>query len=144
MTICKINFFPFRDPNIIVTAGLLKESSVRIWDIRTLNSKVGPLATLEHNAGVNAARFNPTDGTKLMTSDQDSEIRVYPFQSSILGEPEPIIINQYHRQFQHLTPYEYLNIRMRAKSIIYVINPCTSFVSLFVLGLRQSGIRWRI
>jgi WD40 repeat protein len=99
--------FFIRDPNIFVTGGLdNKNVPVKIWDIRKLNNKT-PLLSLEHKSGVNVARFNPIDGTKLLTSDQDNEIRVYTLHSSsdslVENLGQPIIIKHHHKQFQHIT-----------------------------------------
>lgn len=48
-----------------------------------------------------SAYFNPTDSTKLLTTDQRNQIRVYC--SYDWSKPYQIIIHP-HRQFQHLTP----------------------------------------
>lgn len=48
-----------------------------------------------------SAYFNPTDSTKLLTTDQRNEIRVYC--SYDWSKPDQIILHP-HRQFQHLTP----------------------------------------
>lgn len=47
------------------------------------------------------AYFSPTDGAKLLSTDQRSEIRVY--SSSDWTKPQHLIPHP-HRQFQHLTP----------------------------------------
>jgi WD40 repeat protein len=86
---------------MFVTAGLDKKGPVKIWDIRKLNLH-SPIMTLLHDTGVNVARFNPTDGTKLLTSDQGEEIRIYDLKDS--SAEKPIIIKHPHKQFQHITP----------------------------------------
>lgn len=56
------------------------------------------------------AYFNPLDCTKLLTTDQYDQIRVY--SSSDWSKPQHIIQHP-HRQFQHLTPIKvcfFLNI----------------------------------
>lgn len=98
-----------RDPNFFVTASIETANTrgagpVKIWDMRMLlGEKPRPLLTLDHNVGVNLARFNPTNGSQLLTSDQDNQIRVYPFTPSLTGNPKPIIIEHRHKQFQHIT-----------------------------------------
>lgn len=47
------------------------------------------------------AYFNPLDSTKLLTTDQQDQIRVY--SSCDWSKPQQIIQHP-HRQFQHLTP----------------------------------------
>lgn len=48
-----------------------------------------------------AAYFNPSDCSKLLTTDQHDQIRVYA--SCDWTKPQQIIRHP-HRQFQHLTP----------------------------------------
>lgn len=47
------------------------------------------------------AYFSPTDGAKLLSTDQHNEIRVY--SCSDWTKPQHLIPHP-HRQFQHLTP----------------------------------------
>merc|ERR1711971_1462540 len=58
------------------------------------------LQTLEHDKPVNSAYLSHVDGTRLLTTDQHSQLRVYkgPFWNLDRILPHP------HRQFQHLTP----------------------------------------
>ena len=58
------------------------------------------LQSLEHKKAVNSAYFSHVDGTRLLTTDQHSELRIYkgPFWDLERVLPHP------HRQFQHLTP----------------------------------------
>ena len=98
----KVSFIRFspREPWLFVTASI--DHTVKIWDIRTLGGKEKPdcLQCLEHEKGVNNAEFSNVDGTRLLTTDQHSQLRIYRSPhwtlESVLPHP--------HRQFQHLTP----------------------------------------
>uniref|UniRef100_A0ACB8G3P7 DNA damage-binding protein 2 n=1 Tax=Sphaerodactylus townsendi TaxID=933632 RepID=A0ACB8G3P7_9SAUR len=83
---------------LLATASV--DQTVKIWDLRKIKDKSCYLYTLPHDKGVNAAYFSPTDGSKLLTTDQHSEIRVY--SSSDWSKPQHLIPHP-HRQFQHLT-----------------------------------------
>ncbi|KAL2092976.1 hypothetical protein ACEWY4_010288 [Coilia grayii] len=76
------------------------DSTVKLWDLRNLKDKKSFLHEMQHNKPVNSAYFNPTDSSKLLTTDQFDEIRVYT--SSDWSKPEHIIQHP-HRQFQHIT-----------------------------------------
>lgn len=77
------------------------DHSVKLWDLRSLTDKNGFLHSLPHEKAVNAAHFNPLDCTKLLTTDQYDQIRIYA--SSDWSKPQQVIQHP-HRQFQHLTP----------------------------------------
>ncbi|XP_005159091.1 DNA damage-binding protein 2 isoform X1 [Danio rerio] len=77
------------------------DATVKLWDLRNIKDKNSYIAEMPHEKPVNAAYFNPTDSTKLLTTDQRNEIRVY--SSYDWSKPDQIIIHP-HRQFQHLTP----------------------------------------
>ena len=103
--VTNIEFSP-REPWLFATTSI--DNSVKIWDIRNLTDaeddtkprKDRYLQSLEHDKPVNAAYFSHVDGTRLLTTDQHSQIRVYrgPFWDLERILPHP------HRQFQHLTP----------------------------------------
>ncbi|XP_023339508.1 DNA damage-binding protein 2 [Eurytemora carolleeae] len=61
--------------------------------------KTSTLAVLEHDLPVNSAFFSSMSGDKLLTTDQNSQIRVYQGPGWDLAR----IIPHPHRQFQHLT-----------------------------------------
>ncbi|KAG5274064.1 hypothetical protein AALO_G00158770 [Alosa alosa] len=83
---------------LLATASV--DSTVKLWDLRQLKDKKSFLHELQHNKPVNSAYFNPTDSSKLLTTDQGEEIRVYA--SSDWSKPEHIIQHP-HRHFQHIT-----------------------------------------
>uniref|UniRef100_A0A670Z050 DNA damage-binding protein 2 n=1 Tax=Pseudonaja textilis TaxID=8673 RepID=A0A670Z050_PSETE len=84
---------------LMATASI--DQTVKIWDLRNIKDKSSCLHVLQHDKGVNAAYFSPTDGAKLLSTDQYNEIRVY--SSSDWSKPQHSISHP-HRQFQHLTP----------------------------------------
>jgi len=99
--------FYCRDPNILVTSSLDKDEGVKIWDIRQLKTGARgflPLHSLRHSAGLNCAHFSPVDGSRLLTSDQLDEIRIY---QGPLWE-DYVTIKHHHKQFQHITPVKVL------------------------------------
>lgn len=61
---------------------------------------VQPLKSLPHACGLNCAKFSPLDGSRLLTSDQHNELRVY---QGPLWE-DYLTIKHHHKQFQHITP----------------------------------------
>ncbi|XP_042562366.1 DNA damage-binding protein 2 [Clupea harengus] len=83
---------------LLATASV--DSTVKLWDLRNLKDKKSFLHEMQHNKPVNSAYFNPTDSSKLLTTDQGDEIRVYA--SSDWSKPEHIIQHP-HRHFQHIT-----------------------------------------
>lgn len=82
---------------LLATASL--DNTVKLWDIRKLEEK-SPLNVLDHEHPVNSAYFSYTNGNRLLTTDQHSELRVY---GGPLFSLETIIAHP-HRHFQHLTP----------------------------------------
>ncbi|XP_030622430.1 DNA damage-binding protein 2 [Chanos chanos] len=76
------------------------DATVKLWDLRNIKNKSSYLHEMPHDKPVNSAYFNPTDSTKLLTTDQKDQIRVY--SSSDWSKPEQVILHP-HRQFQHLT-----------------------------------------
>ncbi|TMS05184.1 DNA damage-binding protein 2 [Larimichthys crocea] len=84
---------------LLATASV--DHTVKLWDLRNIKDKKSFLHELPHERAVNSAYFNPTDCSKLLTTDQYDEIRVY--SSSDWSKPQHIIQHP-HRQFQHLTP----------------------------------------
>ena len=105
--VTNIQYSP-REPWLFVTTSV--DNTVKLWDVRFLTDadssttiklrKDRSLQNLMHDKPVNSAYFSNVDGTKLVTTDQHSQIRVYkgPFWDLQCQIPHP------HRQFQHLTP----------------------------------------
>ncbi|XP_059153202.1 DNA damage-binding protein 2-like isoform X2 [Physella acuta] len=91
-----LEFSP-REPYLLCSASL--DHTVRMWDLRMMIDKK-PLDSLKHDKGINSAYFSLTDGTRLLTTDQGDELRVYraPFWHLETTIKHP------HRFFQHLTP----------------------------------------
>lgn len=84
---------------LMVTASV--DHTVKLWDLRKIKDKESFLHQMPHEKAVNSAYFNPLDCSKLLTTDQHDQIRVYC--SSDWSKPQHIIQHP-HRQFQHLTP----------------------------------------
>ncbi|KAI8796077.1 DNA damage-binding protein 2 [Biomphalaria glabrata] len=85
------------EPHLLCSASL--DHTVRMWDLRMVNEKK-PLSCLHHDKGINSAFFSLTDGTRLLTTDQGDNIRIYraPFWQLETDIRHP------HRFFQHITP----------------------------------------
>ncbi|XP_029378225.1 DNA damage-binding protein 2 isoform X1 [Echeneis naucrates] len=84
---------------LLATASV--DHTVKIWDLRNIKDKSSFLHDLPHEKAVNSAYFNPLDCTKLLTTDQYDQLRIY--SSPDWSKPQHIIQHP-HRQFQHLTP----------------------------------------
>ncbi|XP_051808383.1 DNA damage-binding protein 2 isoform X2 [Acanthochromis polyacanthus] len=84
---------------LLVTASV--DHTVKLWDLRNIKDKKSFLHEMPHEKAVNSAYFNPLDCSKLLTTDQYDEIRLY--SSPDWSKPQHIIQHP-HRQFQHLTP----------------------------------------
>ncbi|KAM8890983.1 DNA damage-binding protein 2 isoform 2-T2 [Spinachia spinachia] len=84
---------------LLATASV--DHTVKLWDLRNIKDKKSFLHEMPHEKAVNSAYFNPLDCSKLLTTDQYDEIRVY--SSPDWSKPQHIIQHP-HRQFQHLTP----------------------------------------
>lgn len=91
---------------LLVTASV--DRTVALWDIRMLKSKTGdvnqrptPLSVFEHKAPVNSVTFDPHYGTQILTTAQNSELRVYDTYSNC--EKPTVIVTHPHRHFQHMT-----------------------------------------
>ncbi|XP_049980218.1 DNA damage-binding protein 2 isoform X2 [Alexandromys fortis] len=83
---------------LLATASI--DQTVKIWDLRQIKGKTSFLYSLPHRHPVNAACFS-LDGARLLTTDQNSEIRVY---SASQWDSPLSLISHPHRHFQHLTP----------------------------------------
>ncbi|KAM6960624.1 DNA damage-binding protein 2 [Aplochiton taeniatus] len=84
---------------LLTTASV--DATVKLWDLRNIKNKTSFLHEMPHKKPVNSAYFNPLDGSKLLTTDQFDQIRVY--SSPDWSNPQHVIHHP-HRQFQHLTP----------------------------------------
>ncbi|XP_028305663.1 DNA damage-binding protein 2 [Gouania willdenowi] len=84
---------------LLATASV--DHTVKLWDLRNIKDKKSFLHEMPHERAVNSACFNPSDCSKLLTTDQHDQIRVYG--SSDWSKPQ-CVIQHPHRQFQHLTP----------------------------------------
>ncbi|XP_037307415.2 DNA damage-binding protein 2 isoform X2 [Pungitius pungitius] len=84
---------------LLATASV--DHTVKLWDLRNIKDKKSFLHEMPHEKAVNSAYFNPLDCSKLLTTDQYDEIRVY--SSPDWSKPQHVIQHP-HRQFQHLTP----------------------------------------
>ncbi|XP_056906973.1 DNA damage-binding protein 2 isoform X2 [Takifugu flavidus] len=84
---------------LLATASV--DHTVKLWDLRNIKDKKSFVHDLPHEKAVNSAYFNPLDCSKLLTTDQYDQIRVY--SSSDWSQPQHIIQHP-HRQYQHLTP----------------------------------------
>ncbi|XP_076005786.1 DNA damage-binding protein 2 [Genypterus blacodes] len=84
---------------LLATASV--DHTVKLWDLRMMKDKNAFLHHMPHDKAVNSAYFSPLDGSRLLTTDQYDQIRVY--SSSDWSKPQQIIQHP-HRQFQHLTP----------------------------------------
>ncbi|XP_071510422.1 DNA damage-binding protein 2-like [Diadema antillarum] len=85
-------------PWLLATASV--DSTVKLWDIRNISGKTSYLHELKHNKPINSAYFSP-DGTRLLTTDQFSDLRIY--RGPDWSHLERTITHP-HRFFQHLTP----------------------------------------
>ncbi|KAK3603471.1 hypothetical protein CHS0354_030311 [Potamilus streckersoni] len=76
------------------------DRTVQLWDVRMLKDRSSSLAVLKHEKPVNSAYFSSTDGCRLLTTDQNQQLRIYRSPNWLL---ERIILHP-HRIFQHITP----------------------------------------
>ncbi|XP_049578273.1 DNA damage-binding protein 2 isoform X6 [Syngnathus scovelli] len=84
---------------LLATASV--DHTVKLWDLRNMKDKKSFLHDMPHEKAINSAYFHPSDCSKLLTTDQYNEIRVY--SSSDWSKPQQIIRHP-HRHFQHITP----------------------------------------
>uniref|UniRef100_A0A1B6LCE5 DNA damage-binding protein 2 n=1 Tax=Graphocephala atropunctata TaxID=36148 RepID=A0A1B6LCE5_9HEMI len=94
----KITYLEFhtRNPNVMVTSSL--DKTVKLWDIRMLD-KNNHIECLEHDSAVSCATFSQTDGCRLLTTDQQDQIRVYKAPTWVLEHK----ISHPHRHYQCVT-----------------------------------------
>ncbi|CAH1773007.1 unnamed protein product [Owenia fusiformis] len=92
-----VEFSP-REDWLLCTASM--DQTVQLWDLRMVKDRSSVLKVLPHSKGVNSAYFSPTDGKRLLCTDQHDELRVYGGPSWTLGTT----ISHPHRAFRHITP----------------------------------------
>ncbi|XP_022090418.1 DNA damage-binding protein 2-like isoform X2 [Acanthaster planci] len=76
------------------------DKMVKMWDVRMMSDRKSALYILHHNRPINSAYFSP-DCTRLLTTDQYGELRIY---AGPLWDRMERSISHPHRFFQHLTP----------------------------------------
>ena len=95
-------FCPARD-STLVTASV--DHTVALWDVRMLtassSNKPKPMTVMEHGAPVNSAYFDPIQGNRILTTAQNSELRVYDVYRC--AEGPTVVVSHPHRHFQHMT-----------------------------------------
>ena len=91
---------------LLATASV--DHTVALWDVRMLRSQSGtltsqpkPISTLVHGAPINSSIFDPHFGSRLLTTAQNSELRVYDACTN--WEVPTAVIAHPHRHFQHMT-----------------------------------------
>ncbi|XP_076445595.1 DNA damage-binding protein 2-like [Babylonia areolata] len=90
--------FSPREDWLFCTASV--DHTVKVWDLRSVSGPSSALHVLEHDKPVNSAYFSRTDGCRLLTTDQYSQIRVYCTSGWHLERT----VEHPHRFFQHITP----------------------------------------
>ncbi|XP_022338170.2 DNA damage-binding protein 2-like isoform X1 [Crassostrea virginica] len=76
------------------------DHTVQIWDVRMIKDRSSSLCIMKHEKPVNSAYFSRTNGCRLLTTDQNNQVRVYLAPEWHL---EKTILHP-HRFFQHITP----------------------------------------
>ena len=104
----KIKYAEFCPGRHWLFATASADHTVALWDIRMLREQSGdilhrpePLSVLEHGAPINSAVFDPHYGSRLLTTAQNSELRVYDACNN--WEVPTIICTHPHRHYQHMT-----------------------------------------
>ena len=104
----KIKYSEFCPTRSWLLATASVDHTVALWDIRMLRSRSGtvtdrpvPISTQMHGAPVNSASFDPQYGSRLLTTAQNSELRVYD-ASNNWEEPTTTMTHP-HRHYQHMT-----------------------------------------
>lgn len=103
-----LEFCPAR-PWMMATASV--DRTVALWDIRMLKEGAvkgspllkspKPITVMKHGGPVTSCYFDPIHGSRLLTTAQNEEIRVYDSHN---GWEEPTVtVNHPHRHFQHMT-----------------------------------------
>ncbi|TPX48140.1 hypothetical protein SeMB42_g01764 [Synchytrium endobioticum] len=90
---------------IFATAG--NDKLVKIWDARMLRLQgeggAEPLQIMPHDGNLNSATFSPVAPYTLLTTSQDSQLRIYASDDPSTM-PKPVqVLRHPHRSFQHIT-----------------------------------------
>ena len=103
-----IDFCPVRSWTMATSSV---DRTVAIWDIRFLKERLindsvnvkspEPMAVVKHGGPVASCYFDPIHGSRLLTTAQNDEIRVY--DSHDTWKEPAIIVKHPHRHFQHMT-----------------------------------------
>ncbi len=103
----KIKYAEFCPARSWTLATASNDHTVALWDIRMLRSqntltasRPTPVEVMEHEGVVTSARFDPIFGSRLLTTAQNSELRVY--DPNNFSEPA-VVVKHPHRHFQHMT-----------------------------------------
>ena len=89
--------------SILATSSV--DYTVQLWDIRMLRDgqtgSVKPITIQKHDAPISSSHFDPLTGTRLLTTSQNGQLRVYDSHDQW---SKPTITTEHaHRHFQHLT-----------------------------------------
>lgn len=99
----KISFLEFHptDEHMLCTGS--NDHYCKFWDLRNMSV---PVFQMKHEAVINSCCFSPSIGSKLLTTTQNDEIRIYDTGRGTLESVTPIILDHPHRPFQHLTHFQ--------------------------------------
>lgn len=92
----KVNTIEFSRKGGFTFATASVDKTVKIFDLRNLSR---PVDVFKHNSSVNSAYFSRTSSGRLLTTDQDCELRIY---KGPVWELERTVRHP-HRQFMHMT-----------------------------------------
>ncbi|XP_046633095.1 DNA damage-binding protein 2-like isoform X2 [Daphnia pulicaria] len=97
----KVHHIEFHSGTPWLFATSSGDNFVRLWDVRNIKNTESALVELKHEkGGVNSAYFSPAHGTRLLITDQHSELKIF---SGPLWNLETKILHP-HRHFQHISP----------------------------------------
>ena len=89
--------------SILATSSV--DYTVQLWDIRMLREQrvgsIKPITVQKHDAPISSSHFDPLTGTRLLTTSQNGQLRVYDSHNQ-WSDPT-VTVEHAHRHFQHLT-----------------------------------------